>query len=246
MVHKTLPPIQPNDCGRNIPSLKSNSDPDSSIKLRKATKKSISPRQKRSTISVKSAQYFCCEFGKLNENRPAQVIWNKLSFSNFLNTLPFISTNWLDMRRDRSVLSYEFMATFKHIIWYTITNACVTVQQAFISCEKSRELAVIPVYKVAKRKNPTGRIVRALKGNFRESRRRVDRENRQSRISCPMDAQSLSAICWQAILVSKETRNALIKEQVRCVLQARWRSHTIWSCPGRGLNDIFYLHPWAE
>src|SRR5262245_32145019 len=30
---------------------------------------------------------------------PAQVIWNRLSFSNFLNTLPLISTNWLETRR---------------------------------------------------------------------------------------------------------------------------------------------------
>jgi hypothetical protein len=66
MVHKTLPPIQPNDFGRNIPPLKSNSDPESSIKFRKATKKSISPRQKRSTISAKYDEY-CCEFSQLNE-----------------------------------------------------------------------------------------------------------------------------------------------------------------------------------
>jgi hypothetical protein len=66
MVHKTLPPIQPNDFGRNIPPLKSNSDPESSIKFRKATKKSISPRQKRSTISANYAQH-CSESLKLNE-----------------------------------------------------------------------------------------------------------------------------------------------------------------------------------
>jgi hypothetical protein len=53
----------------------------------------------------------------------------------------------------------------------------------------------VPVYKVAKRKNTMGRIVCVVKGNLEESKRRVDRENRQSRISCPIDAQSLSAIC---------------------------------------------------
>jgi len=57
-----------------------------------------------------------------------------------------------------------------------------------------KELKVIPVYNVAKRKNAIGRIVCVVKGNLRESRRRVDRENKQSRMSCPMDAQSLSAI----------------------------------------------------
>lgn len=57
------------------------------------------------------------------------------------------------------------------------------------------ELEVIPVYNVAKRKNTIGRIVCEVKGNLQESKRRVDRENKQSRMSCPMEAQSLSAIC---------------------------------------------------
>jgi len=57
-----------------------------------------------------------------------------------------------------------------------------------------KELEIIPVYNVAKRKNTNGRIVCVVKGNLRVSRRRVDRENKQSRMSCPMDAQSLSAI----------------------------------------------------
>jgi hypothetical protein len=76
-----------------------------------------------------------------------------------------------------------------------------------------KELKIIPVYNVAKRKNTIGRIVCAVKGNLRESRRRVDRENKQSRMSCPMDAQSLSAICFRAIMVRKETRNGLMKGQ---------------------------------
>jgi hypothetical protein len=57
------------------------------------------------------------------------------------------------------------------------------------------KLATVPVYNVAKRKNTMGRIACVVKGNLQESKRRVDRENKQSRISCPMDAQSLSAIC---------------------------------------------------
>jgi hypothetical protein len=81
MVHKTLPPIQPNDFGRNIPPLKSNSDPESSIKFRKATKKSIRPRLKRSTISANDAQYHC-EFLKSNDGTCAgnleQVVLLKL------------------------------------------------------------------------------------------------------------------------------------------------------------------------
>ena len=47
------------------------------------------------------------------ENSPAQVIWNRLSFSNFLKTLPLISTNWFDMRSERRALSYELIATFR-------------------------------------------------------------------------------------------------------------------------------------
>ena len=84
-----------------------------------------------------------------------------------------------------------------------------------------KELKVIPVYNVAKRKNTIGRIVCAVKGNLRESRRRVDRENKQSRMSCPMDAQSLSAICRRVIMVSKETGNGFMKGELRCLLQAR-------------------------
>jgi hypothetical protein len=67
MVHKTLPPIQPKDFGRNIPPLKSNSDPESSIKFRKATKKSMRPREKRSTISANNVQIIIKNSKKSNE-----------------------------------------------------------------------------------------------------------------------------------------------------------------------------------
>jgi nitrate reductase NapAB chaperone NapD len=68
------------------------------------------------------------------------------------------------MSRDKSALSYEFMATFKHSIWYTITNACVTDDHMHLFRARE-ELAIIPVYNVAKRKNTTGRIVCVVKGN---------------------------------------------------------------------------------
>jgi hypothetical protein len=59
---------------------------------------------------------------------PAQVIWNKLSFSNLLNTLPFISTNWLETNNVRSAWSYELIATFSAMSWYIIINAWATVR----------------------------------------------------------------------------------------------------------------------
>lgn len=47
----------------------------------------------------RSFQYSLCARKNDDEKEeaflPAQVNWNKFSFSNFLNTLPLISTNWL-------------------------------------------------------------------------------------------------------------------------------------------------------
>ena len=80
----------------------------------------------------------------------------------------------------------------QHLIYH---HQCMRHCSSDIYFVLVRELKVVPVYNVAKRKNTIGRIVCAVKGNLQESRRRVDRENKQSRMSCPMDAQSLSAIC---------------------------------------------------
>ena len=75
MVQSTLFPLNhPKLLGSTNPSEKSNSEPLSSIRFLNATTVNISASVNRSTIS-------------------AQVIWNRLSFSNFLNTLPLISTN---------------------------------------------------------------------------------------------------------------------------------------------------------
>ena len=74
-VHTTLRPIPHLKLfGSMLPWAKSNVLPVTSTKLRNAMLASINASWNRSTMS-------------------AQVIWNKLSFSNFLNTLPLISTN---------------------------------------------------------------------------------------------------------------------------------------------------------
>jgi hypothetical protein len=74
-------------------------------------------------------------------------------------------------------------------------HASLLMDNQFVQVREKLKLATVPVYNVAKRKNTMGRIACVVKGNLQESKRRVDLENKQSRISCPMDAQSLSAIC---------------------------------------------------
>lgn len=67
---------------------------DSSMRLRKAMMKSMSASWNRSTMS-------------------AHVSWKRFSFSNFLKTLPLISTNWFERRSVRSAFEYELMATLR-------------------------------------------------------------------------------------------------------------------------------------
>ena len=72
--------------------------PPTSTIFRIAMMRSMSQSWKRSTIS-------------------AQVIWNRFSFSNLLNTVPLISTNWLDRRSVRRALEYELTATLSVMTW---------------------------------------------------------------------------------------------------------------------------------
>lgn len=58
---------------------------------------------------------------------PLQLNWKRFSFSNFLKTLPLISTNWLLMRRVRRAFEYEFTATFKVTIWKNNTRVWATM-----------------------------------------------------------------------------------------------------------------------
>jgi len=67
------------------PSPLSTESPPTSTILRRAMMTSMNQRVKRSTTS-------------------AQVIWKRLSFSIFLKTDDFISTNWLERSRVRSAL----------------------------------------------------------------------------------------------------------------------------------------------
>jgi hypothetical protein len=48
---------------------------------------------------------------------PAQVSWKRFSFSNFLKTLPLISTNWFERRRVRRAFEYELIATLRVTSW---------------------------------------------------------------------------------------------------------------------------------
>ena len=57
---------------------------------------------------------------------PAQDIWKRFSFSNFLKTVALISTNWFDMRRDSSALEYEFTATLRVTTWKKSIDVCIT------------------------------------------------------------------------------------------------------------------------
>src|SRR5690242_400676 len=72
--------------------------PPTSTMLRMAMMSSMSQSWKRSTTS-------------------AHVIWKRDSFSNFLNTVPLISTNWLDMSSVRSAFEYELTATLSVTTW---------------------------------------------------------------------------------------------------------------------------------
>lgn len=72
--------------------------PPVSTRLRSAIMVNISQSWKRSTIS-------------------AQVNWNKFSFSNFLNTVDLISTNWFDMSKVKRALEYELTATLRVMTW---------------------------------------------------------------------------------------------------------------------------------
>ena len=47
----------------------------------------------------------------------AQVSWKRFSFSNFLNTVDLISTNWFDSNSVINAFEYELTATFKVITW---------------------------------------------------------------------------------------------------------------------------------
>lgn len=119
IVHSTFCPLNhPKLWGNTMPPEKSNSEPLSSIKFRNATMPSINVKEKRSTMSANRIRHQNWVTAIVDCNGlPAQVIWNKLSFSNFLKTLPFISTNWLETRRVRSEWSKELIATFKDISW---------------------------------------------------------------------------------------------------------------------------------
>lgn len=52
----------------------------------------------------------------------------------------------------------------------------------------------IPLYMIARIKYKKGVNVIAVSGTLCDKGSSVERENRQSRMSCPMEAQSLSAI----------------------------------------------------
>ena len=47
----------------------------------------------------------------------ASVSWNVFSFSLRLKTLLLTSTNWFDMRSERSALEYELTATLSAMTW---------------------------------------------------------------------------------------------------------------------------------
>jgi len=68
---------------------------------------------------------------------PLQVIWKTFSFSNFLNTLPLSSTNWLDINNVISALLLLWTATFNVTISVSRTSAWKTVTKVKSSVQKN-------------------------------------------------------------------------------------------------------------
>lgn len=82
--------------GMNEVGSKEKEEPLSSMRFRMATMVSIRDSWKRSTISADhGAQLPLLSVSSLKTlfPSPAQLIWNRFSFSNFLKTAPLISTN---------------------------------------------------------------------------------------------------------------------------------------------------------
>ena len=135
IVQRTLlPRNQPKLLGNAKPSLKLNEEPLSSIRLRNATTRSINERVNRSTMSKTNLRISIDDAGS-KLHWPAHVIWKRLSFSNFLNTLPLISTNWFDTSSVSNAWSYELTATLRQIIWYIITNVWDTVRNVSVDIQ---------------------------------------------------------------------------------------------------------------
>lgn len=134
------------------------------MRLRKAMTESMSDSWNRSTMSAKGEVLVSLEGVGSCEGRrdvPAQAIWKRFSFSNFLKTAgefqasqvlsrkgssgrnvdaqPLISTIWLLTRSVSRALSYELMATLSEMSWKKKTRVCATTAAADFSVNKLLE-----------------------------------------------------------------------------------------------------------